>query len=57
MGGINYDQAKADIGSKEQQLKGQFYKMHYENSGTYQAVQEANLESAGWWHATRSKYT
>lgn len=46
MGGINYDQVKENIGSKEQQLKGQFQKMQYENSGTYKAVQEANLESA-----------
>ncbi|WP_121543479.1 hypothetical protein [Candidatus Rickettsia colombianensi] len=46
MGGINYDQAKADIGIKEQELKGQFQKIQYENSGTYQAMQEKNLESA-----------
>ncbi|MFP3011442.1 MAG: conjugal transfer protein TraG N-terminal domain-containing protein [Rickettsia sp.] len=46
MGGINYDQVKENIGSKEQQLKGQFQKMQYENSGNYQAIQEENLASA-----------
>lgn len=46
MGGINYDQVKADIDRKEQQLKGQFQKMHYENSGNYKAIKEENLESA-----------
>lgn len=45
MRGVNYDQVQENIGMKEQQLKGQFYKMHHENSGTYQAVQEANLDS------------
>lgn len=46
MGGISYDQMQENINTKEQQLKGQFQKMQYENSGTYKAVQEANLESA-----------